>query len=108
MTTRALACAAFAATALMTTACGGGADPMTPKVCKVLKDVVAKAQTQETNPDMIQMWVVMGIANEAGEELEKMGAYVSKADAETEAACPDDRKKVLELSGKNSLESLIR
>jgi hypothetical protein len=97
-----------AAVLLGLAACGGaaGSDPLTPRVCKALTE--AAARTPQPDADTMQMWVVLGIANEAGEDINKLGAYVSKADAETEAACPDARKAVLDVTGKASLAAVIR
>ena len=110
MTARALASLVLAGAAFALSACGGAAsDPLTPIVCKAMGEAVDKAKTEKPDPATMQMWVVMGIANAAGDEhIRDLGKFVSKSDEATEAACPEARKAVLELTGKPSLQAVIQ
>jgi hypothetical protein len=112
MIARMLAVLALGAVAFGAIACGQdpATDPKVARACKVLEEVVAKARAEKPDPDTMQMWVVMALANEFGgdDEITYLGSFARNADAWTEAACPEARLAIIEITGKSSLQAVVQ
>jgi hypothetical protein len=94
---------------LVPAACGSaGDDPNIARVCNVLTEVAAQDTDPKVEPDMVQMHVVMGLANAFGDDMEYLGSLPGQIDKMAEASCPHARTAIVALSGKETLAAIIR